>query len=125
MFPLLLIVTLGLCQAVTIVPVYKGEIKIQGEFPDVVKSPIPKADVLPASWDWRSSGLMTTDLNQHIPTYWYFFYYYNKNLWDACYKLFVVFVVRKYFRGDVYRRSSVVRAGRMQACQLWRIGSRY
>ena len=30
-----------------------------------------KADELPPSWDWRSLGLMTTDLNQHIPTYWY------------------------------------------------------
>ena len=24
---------------------------------------------LPVAWDWRAQGLMTTDLNQHIPVY--------------------------------------------------------
>jgi hypothetical protein len=28
------------------------------------------ASELPSSWDWRTLGLLTTDLNQHIPTYW-------------------------------------------------------
>lgn len=29
-----------------------------------------KASELPAHWDYREQGLLTTDLNQHIPTYW-------------------------------------------------------
>jgi len=35
----------------------------------VVKSKIPKAENLPVSYDLRTMGLLTTDLNQHIPTY--------------------------------------------------------
>ena len=27
------------------------------------------AEDLPVSWDYRPLGLLTTDLNQHIPTY--------------------------------------------------------
>lgn len=53
-------------------PIYNGELALQGEFPDVVKTPINYGDdALPASWDWRTFGYMTTDLNQHIPVYWY------------------------------------------------------
>lgn len=26
---------------------------------------------VPRSWDYRPRGLMTIDLNQHIPVYWY------------------------------------------------------
>lgn len=44
--------------------------KIAGE---VIKTPQPhtylKASELPASLDYREQGLMTTDLNQHIPVY--------------------------------------------------------
>lgn len=40
---------------------------------EVVKSPQPhtyiKAEDLPESLDYRAQGLMTTDLNQHIPVY--------------------------------------------------------
>lgn len=40
---------------------------------EAVKTPRPhtyiKAEDLPASWDYRPLGLLTTDLNQHIPTY--------------------------------------------------------
>lgn len=50
---------------------YAGEIKLQGDFPDVVHSPLPsdtiKVEDLPEAWDWRGKGVMTTDLNQHIP----------------------------------------------------------
>jgi len=53
-----------------IVPEYGGEIKWQGEYPDRIITPVNYNDQdLPASWDWRSLGLMTTDLNQHIPQY--------------------------------------------------------
>lgn len=52
-------------------PVYTGELQLQGEFPDVViNQPKYGDDALPASWDWRTFGYMTTDLNQHIPVYW-------------------------------------------------------
>ena len=40
---------------------------------EVVKTPRPhsyiKPEDLPESWDYRPLGLLTTDLNQHIPTY--------------------------------------------------------
>jgi hypothetical protein len=40
---------------------------------EMVKTPRPhtylKPEDLPASWDYRPLGLLTTDLNQHIPTY--------------------------------------------------------
>jgi hypothetical protein len=40
---------------------------------EAVKTPRPhtyiKEEDLPASWDYRPLGLLTTDLNQHIPTY--------------------------------------------------------
>jgi len=52
---------------------YGGEIVYQGDFDDVIKSPLPQnylqSSDLPASLDWRETGLMTTDLNQHIPVY--------------------------------------------------------
>ena len=52
-------------------PIYNGELALQGNIPDVaLPFPYPTDDELPASWDWRSRGLMTTDLNQHIPVYW-------------------------------------------------------
>ena len=49
---------------------FGGEIvKISG-IEDVVVSDPKYPDVVPDSWDWRKLGLMTTDLNQHIPVYW-------------------------------------------------------
>lgn len=52
---------------------YRNELVLQDEktVGQVVKSPLPKvpAGGLPASWDYRPKGLLTTDLNQHIPTY--------------------------------------------------------
>lgn len=52
-------------------PTYGGEIIDMGDIPDLIKTPIDYGkDVLPDSWDWRKLGLMTTDLNQHIPQYW-------------------------------------------------------
>lgn len=59
--------------ATAINPIYEGEIKFQDNFQDVIKSPLPqhyiRTEDLPASWDWRETGLMSTDLNQHIPVY--------------------------------------------------------
>ena len=49
---------------------YGGELKIQEDVEDVIVSNVSFSDVVPSSWDWRKLGLMTTDLNQHIPTYW-------------------------------------------------------
>lgn len=50
-------------------PMYGGEIQLQEDLPYL--PPTVYADQeIPASWDWREKGLMTTDLNQHIPVYW-------------------------------------------------------
>lgn len=53
---------------------YGGEVKLQGTFDDVVLSPLPaetiKTEDLPVGWDWREKGgVLSTDLNQHIPVY--------------------------------------------------------
>ena len=52
---------------------YGGEIIRMGNFEDVIVSPLPSETVkdedVPASWDWRTKKLLTTDLNQHIPVY--------------------------------------------------------
>lgn len=41
------------------------------EIGEVIKTPVPKIpkSELPANFDYRPLGLLTTDLNQHIPTY--------------------------------------------------------
>jgi len=53
---------------------YKNELVLIGDekIGEVVKSVPPRKtkDQLPASLDYRPLGLMTTDLNQHIPVYW-------------------------------------------------------
>lgn len=51
---------------------YKSELVLQdpavvGEH--VVSAP-RKVTKLPTSLDYREKGLLTTDLNQHIPVYW-------------------------------------------------------
>ncbi len=51
---------------------YKNELVIIGDeiIGQVVKTPRPSnMKDLPSSLDYRSQGLLTTDLNQHIPTY--------------------------------------------------------
>ena len=48
--------------------VFSGEIEILGDFDDVVKTEIPRVPI-PDAWDWRKLGLVTIDLNQHIPQY--------------------------------------------------------
>ena len=52
---------------------FGGEIIPQGGIDDIIKSSLPsdtvKDESLPSSWDWRAKGLLTTDLNQHIPVY--------------------------------------------------------
>jgi hypothetical protein len=55
---------------------YRNEIVQLGDenLPPVIKKPLDYdaiVKILPLSWDPRSKGLLTTDLNQHIPTYWY------------------------------------------------------
>jgi hypothetical protein len=70
-----LVVFFAICNlavfSIDVKPIYTGEIQLQGEFPDVVKTVTKFGDdPLPASWDWRTTGFMTTDLNQHIPVYW-------------------------------------------------------
>jgi hypothetical protein len=39
---------------------------------EVVRSPRPvyNASTIPDSLDYRAQGLLTADLNQHIPVYW-------------------------------------------------------
>ena len=54
---------------------YRNEIIEQdpASIGEVIKTPRPhtylKPEDLPSSWDYRPLGLLTTDLNQHIPTY--------------------------------------------------------
>lgn len=52
----------------------KNELVLQGDekIGSVIKSPLPKlrAGDLPANFDYRAKGLLTGDLNQHIPVYW-------------------------------------------------------
>jgi hypothetical protein len=44
----------------------------QAKIGEVVKTKVNylRADQLPANFDYRTKGLLTTDLNQHIPVYW-------------------------------------------------------
>lgn len=53
---------------------YKSELVLQDPevIGEVVRSARPKlsAEQLPESWSWQEKGLLTTDLNQHIPVYW-------------------------------------------------------
>jgi hypothetical protein len=53
----------------------KNELVLLGddEIGSVVKTVMKykTAAELPESWDYRTLGLLTTDLNQHIPVYWY------------------------------------------------------
>lgn len=52
----------------------KNELVLLGDdkFEQVIKSPRPafKAGELPTNFDYRTKGLLTMDLNQHIPVYW-------------------------------------------------------
>jgi hypothetical protein len=50
-------------------PIYSGELKIQDDLPPLTPTVYADQEV-PGAWDWREKGLMTTDLNQHIPVYW-------------------------------------------------------
>jgi len=50
---------------------FSGEIKFLGEQPDMLKTQPPyeyiKDSEVPSSWDWKALGMLTSDLNQHIP----------------------------------------------------------
>jgi len=50
---------------------YKNELVLQDPevVGEVVKTHIVRAATLPDSWCWKSKGLLSTDLNQHIPVY--------------------------------------------------------
>jgi C1A family cysteine protease len=51
-------------------PIYAGELQLQEGIEDFVINPVNyEVNDLPTSWDWREKGLLTTDLNQHIPVY--------------------------------------------------------
>jgi hypothetical protein len=65
------VLALGATQAFSspIKPIFNGELKLQTDLPELAPTVYADQDV-PASWDWRAKGLMTTDLNQHIPVYW-------------------------------------------------------
>jgi cathepsin X len=70
LFALSIVAGVVASSAEIIEPTYAGEIQYQGDFPDVTLTPTDFGHApLPASWDWRKLGLMTTDLNQHIPQY--------------------------------------------------------
>ena len=65
---------LGNAAASSVEPVvtYGGELVFQDNFVDVIVNPTNFGDApLPLSWDWSKLGLMTTDINQHIPQYWW------------------------------------------------------
>jgi cathepsin X len=49
----------------------RNELVLQDDVKFVIKTPVLnlKASDLPASLDYRTKGLLTTDLNQHIPVY--------------------------------------------------------
>ena len=53
---------------------YKNELNLIGDdkIPEVVKSaPLRLSTTeLPANFDYRPLGLLSSDLNQHIPVYW-------------------------------------------------------
>jgi hypothetical protein len=53
----------------------KNELDLTGDenIKHVVKTPIvvKSRASLPTNFDYRPLGLLTTDLNQHIPVYWY------------------------------------------------------
>ena len=61
-----------------VVAEFKNELVLQGDdkIGSVLKTKIQykKLSELPSSLDYRTLGLMTTDLNQHIPVYWYVIY---------------------------------------------------
>jgi hypothetical protein len=65
------VLALGASQALSspVKPIFNGELKLQTDLPELKPTVWGDQDV-PASWDWRTKGLMTTDLNQHIPVYW-------------------------------------------------------
>ena len=52
----------------------KSELVLLGDdnIAEVVRSPRPSFNLtdIPESLDYRSQGLLTADLNQHIPVYW-------------------------------------------------------
>lgn len=66
---LTLVVLLGVVAVV--VAEYKSELVLQDpkEVGEMVLSPLPKTLGLPAELDYRKLGLLTLDLNQHIPVY--------------------------------------------------------
>jgi hypothetical protein len=62
--------SLSYCLSETVI--YEGEIRlVEHDIVSVITSSQPSeytADAeLPASWDWRPLGMLTADLNQHIP----------------------------------------------------------
>jgi C1A family cysteine protease len=58
---------------ISVVSAYRNELITQPDevVGEAIKTPQPKftKDELPANFDYRSMGLLTADLNQHIPVY--------------------------------------------------------
>eukprot|EP01034_Spumella_vulgaris_P033935 gene33935-41856_t len=58
---------------ILVIAKYQNELILQGDdkIGEVVKTKITykKASELPANFDYRPLGLLTEDLNQHIPVY--------------------------------------------------------
>lgn len=61
----------------------KNELVLIGDekLGQTVKTPVKvtPASELPKNFDYRTRGLLTTDLNQHIPVYWYELFCFNSN----------------------------------------------
>ena len=70
MFKLFVILASVLC-----VLARKNELVLIGDekLGQTIKTPVKvtPASELPKNFDYRTRGLLTTDLNQHIPVYWY------------------------------------------------------
>lgn len=63
-----------LCSLLVAVSARMNELVLQDEalVGEVVKTPLFRKtrNQLPTNFDYRSFGLLSTDLNQHIPVYW-------------------------------------------------------
>lgn len=63
-----------LCSLLVAVSARMNELVLQDEalVGEVVKTPLFRKtrSQLPTNFDYRSFGLLSTDLNQHIPVYW-------------------------------------------------------
>ncbi|RYG97474.1 hypothetical protein EON65_52825 [archaeon] len=68
---LIVVIALVFC---VVANAYRNELVLLGDdkIGEVVKTRVQykSASELPTNWDYREKGLLTADLNQHIPVYW-------------------------------------------------------